>query len=71
MFRSEPAGGVRAVHIRSLSVNHPTISGLSVLLHHVHPFADRALQIKVSSEQDGDVSCTNVERDIGMREDVT
>ncbi|KYN40967.1 hypothetical protein ALC56_04560, partial [Trachymyrmex septentrionalis] len=43
----------------------------SVLLHHVHPFADRALQIKVSSEQDGDVSCTNVERDIGMREDVT
>jgi len=34
-------------------------------------FADRALQIKVSSEQDGDVSYTNVEWDIGMREDVT
>lgn len=30
-------------------------SRLSVLLHHVHPFADRALQIKVSGEQDGDV----------------
>ncbi|KYM83142.1 hypothetical protein ALC53_06409 [Atta colombica] len=69
--RKRPPTGGHGLYIFVLFPLIIRRSRLSVLLHHVHPFADRALQIKVSSEQDGDVSYTNVEWDIGMREDVT